>query len=116
MHFPFFTCEVKCGLVGLDIADRQYLHSMTLSVRAIVELFRLVDRAEELHRDIVAFSISHDNETLRIYGHFPVIEGTKTTYWRYPLRKYDFTKRKGREKWTAYTFVKNIYDLWIPIH
>ena len=114
MHFPFFTCEVKCGSAGLDIADRQNLHSMTLAVRGIVELFRLVNRAEELHRQVLAFSISHDHETVRIYGHFPVIEGNRVTYWRYPLRKYDFTERKGMEKWTAYTFVKNVYDLWMP--
>jgi len=114
MHFPFFTCEVKCGSVGLDIADRQNLHSMTLAVRGIVELFRLANRAQELHRQVLTFSISHDHETVRIYGHFPVIEGTRVTYWRYPLRKYDFTERKGMEKWTAYTFVKNVYDIWMP--
>jgi hypothetical protein len=114
MHFPFFTCEVKCGSAGLDIADRQNLHSMTLAVRGIVELFRLANRAQELHRQVLTFSISHDHETVRIYGHFPVIEGTRVTYWRYPLRKYDFTERKGMEKWTAYTFVKNVYDIWMP--
>jgi hypothetical protein len=116
MHFPFVTCEVKCGSAGLDIADRQNLHSMTLAVRGIVELFRLVHRVEELHREVLAFSVSHDHETVRIYGHFPVIEGTKTTYWRVPLRKYDFTERRGIEKWTAYTFMKNVYDIWMPTH
>lgn len=116
MHFPFLTCEVKCGSAGLDIADRQNLHSMTLAVRAIVELFRLVNRVEELHREVLAFSVSHDHETVRIHGHFPVIEGTKTTYWRCPLRKYDFTERGGMEKWTAYTFTKNVYDIWMPTH
>lgn len=116
MYFPFFTCEVKCGSAGLDAADRQNLHSMTLAVRAVVELFRLVNRAEELHREILAFSISHDHEAVRIWGHFPVIEGTKITYWRHSLRKYDFTEREGMEKWTAYTFMKNVYDIWMPIH
>lgn len=116
MYFPFFTCEVKCGSTGLDIADRQNLHSMTLAVRGIVELFGLANRMHELHREILAFSVSHDHESVRIYGHFPVIEGAKISYWRYPLRKYDFTERKGMEKWTAYTFVKNIYDIWMPIH
>lgn len=116
MHFPFFTCEVKCGSAGLDIADRQNLHSMTLAVRAVVELFQLANRTEELHREVLAFSVSHNHETVRIYGHFPVVEGTKITYWRYSLRKYDFTERKGSEKWTAYTFTKNLYDIWMPAH
>jgi hypothetical protein len=66
---------VKCGSAGLDIADRQNLHSMTLAVRGIVELL-----TAEIHREILAFSISYDHETVRIYGHFPVIVGTKTTY------------------------------------
>ena len=116
MHFPFLTCEAKCGSAGLDIADRQNLHSMTLAVRAVVELFRLVGRAEELHREVLAFSVSHDHQSVRIYCHYPVIEGTKITYWRHALRKYDFTERQGTEKWTAYKFVKNVYDIWMPNH
>ncbi|KAF2691447.1 hypothetical protein K458DRAFT_473279 [Lentithecium fluviatile CBS 122367] len=42
MYFPFFTCEVKCGVATLDIADQQNAHSATLAVRAVVELVRLV--------------------------------------------------------------------------
>ncbi|MCJ1339620.1 hypothetical protein MMC09_004910 [Bachmanniomyces sp. S44760] len=116
MYFPFLTCEVKCSTSSLDIADRQNLHSMTLAIRAVVELYQLVNRVEELHREVLAFSISHDQANVRIYGHFPVIEGTKVTYWRRPLQKYDFTVRKGLDKWTAFTFVKNVYDIWMPIH
>jgi hypothetical protein len=66
MYFPFLTCEVKCGAAALDVADRQNAHSMTLAVRAIVELFRLVKRDQELHRRILAFSISHDHRSVRI--------------------------------------------------
>ncbi|KAI4172145.1 MAG: hypothetical protein LQ346_008653, partial [Caloplaca aetnensis] len=115
MLFPFLTCEVKNGgSVGLDVADRQNLHSMTLAVRGIVELFRLVNRAQELHRRVLAFSVSHDHNTARIYGHYPVVEGGKTTYYRYPIRNYSFTERKGLERWTAYRFTKNVYDIWMP--
>ena len=55
MFFPFLTCEVKCGAAALDIADRQNAHSMTLAVRAVVELFRLVKREKELDREILVF-------------------------------------------------------------
>jgi hypothetical protein len=116
MLFPFLTCEVTCGSIGLDVADRQNAHSMTLAVRGVVELFRLVKREQELHREILGFSFTHDHESVRIWGHYPVINGTKTTFWRYPIRKFDFTERKGQEKWTAYTFTKNIYELWMPDH
>jgi hypothetical protein len=44
---------------ALDVADQQKTHSsdsMTLAVRVAVELFRLVKREQELHREILAFS------------------------------------------------------------
>jgi hypothetical protein len=116
MYFPFLTCEVKCGAAALDVADRQNAHSMTLAVRAIVELFKLVKREQQLHRQILAFSISHDHSSVRIYGHYPVIKGKDTTYYRYPIHKFDFTSLDGKEKWTAYKFTKNIYDTWMPTH
>jgi hypothetical protein len=116
MYLPFLTCEVKCGTAALDIADRQNAHSMTLAVRGVVELFRLVGREKELHREIVAFSISHDDRTVRIYGHYPVINGKDTTYYRHPIDTFDFTARDGKEKWTAYKFTKNVYDIWMPTH
>jgi hypothetical protein len=49
MYFPFLTCEVKCGAAALDVADRQNAHSMTLAVRGVVELFRLMKREKELY-------------------------------------------------------------------
>jgi hypothetical protein len=116
MYFPFLTCEVKCGAAALDIADRQNAHSMTIAVRATVELFRLVGREMELHREILAFSISHDHRSVRIYGHYPVINGKDTKYYRHLIHTFDFTALDGREKWTAYKFTKNIYDVWMPKH
>jgi len=116
MYFPFFSSEVKCGAAALDVADRQNAHSMTLAVRGVVELFRLVKREQELHREILAFSISHDHRSVRIYGHYPVIEGEKTTFYRHPIRTFDFTEQDGKEKWTAYKFTKSVYGTWMPAH
>lgn len=48
--FPFLTKEVKTGTMGLDIADNQNLHSITIAVRGVVELFKFVGREMELHR------------------------------------------------------------------
>jgi hypothetical protein len=116
MYFPFLTCEVKCGAAALDVADRQNAHSMTLAVRSVVELFRLVKREKELHREILAFSISHDHRTVRIYGHYPVINGSKTIFYRHPIHTFDFTALEGKEKWTTYKFTKNVYGVWMPAH
>ena len=116
MYFPFLTCEAKCGDGALNVADRQNAHSMTLAVRGIVQLFRLLKREKELHRQILAFSISHDHTSVRIYGHYLLVDGDKTTFYRHPIHKFDFTAMEGKEKWTAYKFTKNVYDIWMPDH
>lgn len=77
MYFPFPTCEVKCGGAALDVADRQNAHSMTYAVRDTVELYRAVKREKELHREILTFSISRDHRSVRIYGHYAIIEKDK---------------------------------------
>lgn len=116
MYFPFLTCEVKCGAAALDIADRQNAHSTTVIVRAIVELFRAVEREDEVNQQILAFSISHDHRSVRIYGHYPVIDGKDTRYYRHPIHEFSFTALDGKDKWTAYQFTKNVYDTWMPAH
>lgn len=114
MYFPFLACETKCGAVNMDISDRQNAHSMSLAVRAVTELFRCVERENEVHREILAFSVSHDNSSVRIYGHYPVIDGEDTRYYRRLIRA--FFLDDGIEKWTAYRFIKNLYEIWMPEH
>ena len=116
MYFPFLTCEVKCGAAALDVADRQNAHSMTVAVKGVVELYKAVKREKELHREILAFSISHDHRSVRIYGHYAVIEEDKTTFYRHPIHEFSFTALEGKDKWTAYKFTKNVYDVWMPTH
>ena len=114
IYFPFLTCEVKCGAAALDIADRQNAQSMSIALRALVVLFRFVKREKELHREILAFSISHDHRSVRIYGHYPVIEEDKTTFYRHPIHELIFTALDGKEKCTTLRFVKNVYDYYSP--
>ena len=116
MYFPFLTCEVKRSAAALDIADRQNAHSMTIAVRTIVELFRYAMREKELDREILAFSISHDHRTVRIYGHYTLIDGNNTNFYRHSIHTFDFTALDGKEKWTAFKFVRNAYNVWMPMH
>lgn len=116
MYLPFFTAEVKCGAAALVVADRQNAHSMTLAVRGVVEMFRCVRREKEIDREILAFSMSHDHQCVRIYGHYPVIKEKDTAFHRHPIHTFDFTALEGKEKWTAYKFTKNVYDTWVPNH
>ena len=55
------------------IADNQNLHSITIAIRALVELYKVVNRQEELHREILGLTISHDDSSIRIYAHYPYI-------------------------------------------
>jgi hypothetical protein len=115
-YFPFLTCEVKCGNEALNIADRQNAHSGSVAVKQVLDLYRQVSRETELHGAILAFSVSHDHGALRIYGHYALIDGKEARFYRYPIRKFDFTEQNGKDKWTAYKFVKNVYHKFAPMH
>jgi len=117
MYLPFLTSEVKCGASALDIADRQNLHSQTVSLRNLIELFRLVGRLNELHREIKGYSISHSDEYVRIWGHYIFVKGEDFTFHRRPMAKFDISPtEEGDQRWKAWAVVMNIYDFWVTDH
>ncbi|KAF2259162.1 hypothetical protein CC78DRAFT_572088 [Lojkania enalia] len=117
MYLPFFTSEVKCGASALDVADRQNLHSQTVSLRNLIELFRLVGRLNELHREINGYSISHSDEYVRIWAHYAVVKGEDFTFHRHSIAKFDISPTaEGDQRWKAWTFVMNVLDFWVPDH
>ena len=69
LYFPFLTCEVKCGQQCLNIADRQNAYNGAIAVGSVVRLFKAISKVEVLHGQVLSFSVSHDNETVRIYAH-----------------------------------------------
>ena len=116
MFFPFLTCEVVSGDTGLDVADHKNAHSMTLAVRAVVDLFRLFKREKELDRKILAFSVSHNHRFVSIYGHYPRIGDRGTTYYRHLIKEFSIRNDDGKDRWTAHRIIKNIYHTWAPAH
>jgi len=84
MYFPLLTAEVKCGNEALNIADRQNAHSAAVAANAVVE-----SRQDELNQNILTFSISHDNEAVRMYGHYALIKGKHTQFYRHPIKKFE---------------------------
>ena len=117
MYFPFLTCEVKCGDGGLDVADRQNAHSQSIILRGIYSLFQLVGREKELHREINGFSLSHNEKEVRIWGHYAVIDGKNVKFYRHLISNFFFAPSgEGDQRWKAYKFVRNVYDLWLPDH
>ncbi|WEW59834.1 hypothetical protein PRK78_005315 [Emydomyces testavorans] len=117
MYLPFLTSEVKCGASALDVADRQNAHSQTVALRGLATIFQLVGREHELHREINGFSISHSDKDVRIWGHYTVLNGRDFTFYRYPIAEFNISPTaEGDQRWKAYTFVRNVYDLWLPGH
>lgn len=110
MYFPVLTCEAKCGTTGLEVADRQNAHSMTLAVRGIVELFRLAKKENNLHRELLTFSVSHDHRSVKLYGYYSIIKGPKTKIYRHSIHAFDITALDGKERWTIYKFAVGVYN------
>lgn len=116
MLFPFFTAEVRCAKDSLELADQHNAHSMARSLNGVVELFRIVKREKELDRKILGFSLTHNHDAVRIYAHYPVIDGNMSTYHRLPVHSFSITALNGKERWTAYKFVMALYTVWVPDH
>ena len=110
MQFPFFASEVRCGDAALNIADRQNAHSMGIAARGIVELFKLVDRQNELHREILTFSVSHDHRSVRLYGYYPIINDAQVKIHRHEIYVFDNATLNGRDKWTTRNFTLAVYE------
>ena len=122
MYFPFLMCEAKCGDQGIDRADRQNMHSSSMAVNAILQLYREADknqspsRLHELNRQILVFSISHDHRNVRIHGHFAVIGKDRITFHRYLIDSFDMASPDCQKRWAPYSFGRQVYSHIFPNH
>ncbi|KAK5093563.1 hypothetical protein LTS08_008887, partial [Lithohypha guttulata] len=112
IYFPFLTAEVKCGKQGLELADMPNAHSMTVHQRGIVDLARGAKRTNVVHRRVLGFSMSHDDNGARIYAHYPEVNGEEITYWRETLREFTFGRDKGKDRWRCYQFTINVCKIF----
>ncbi|KAG8628485.1 hypothetical protein KVT40_004358 [Elsinoe batatas] len=125
LSFPFLICEAKAGETGLNQADRQNIHSASIAVRAILELFKAAfevqdpARVTDLYGRILVFSVSHDNDRAQVYGHFCVQKetaGDDVEFYRYPLTFVSLSAADGADKDRIYSFTRNLYDRFVPEH
>ncbi|KAN0074178.1 hypothetical protein V8E54_008115 [Elaphomyces granulatus] len=98
MYFPFLLCEAKSGDQPIDQADRRNAQSGSMAVNAIIQLYRWV----------LAFSVSHNNELVRIYVHYAVVEEAMESFFL------DSGDRQGRKR--TYDFVREVYHKFYPEH
>ena len=91
---------------------------MFIAVRAIVYLHTLAGKdTTALHRKVLAFSVSHSNDEVRIHAYYPITKGVpKVLYHRHEIAKYFFQANNGRERWTAFRFVASVYQEWAANH
>ncbi|KAF4547229.1 Hypothetical protein D9617_51g088930 [Elsinoe fawcettii] len=125
LSFPFLVCEAKTGETGLNQADRQNIHSASIAVRAIVELFKTAfgvqdtARVTDLYGRMIVFSVSHDNDRAQVYGHFCVQKEAARDdleFYRYPITLVSLSAAEGVDKGRIYSFIRNVYDHFVPEH
>ncbi|KAI9893585.1 MAG: hypothetical protein M1814_006381 [Vezdaea aestivalis] len=103
---------------GLDIADRQNMHSCSVAVRALLRLEGEADkyRSEKLsgtlNGQVLVYSLSHDQQDARLYGHFAVRKGGRWTYRRHRIKKFDVTDLEDLR--SLYNFIQNLLEKYAP--
>ena len=53
---------------------------------------------------------------MRIYGHYVLIDGKDTSFYRHLIQSFDIVNRDDEDKWTAYKFTLRVYHDLRRIH
>lgn len=117
MYYPFLICEVKGSGRAIQEAERQSMHSASIAVRAVVQLYQNISAANEVDRKILAFSVAHNNTQVKIFGHFATVEEQKLTFFRCRVYTADFDTDFASDEWAKpYNIIRAIYDVFFPQH
>ncbi|KAK4551549.1 hypothetical protein LTR86_011112 [Recurvomyces mirabilis] len=128
LSFPFLICEAKTGRTGLDYADTQNLHSASIATRAVLSLYistfgRHHEHTKDLLGRILVFTVSHNNSVANLYGHYVVSDSTNGTegidafrYFRYDIAMFSLSSHRAKDRFKAYSFIRNLYDKFAPQH
>lgn len=125
LSFPFLICEAKSGDEGLNKAHRQNIHSASIAVKAIIELYRAAfggsdpHRIGELYGQILVFTISHNHNIAYLHGHYAVLaedSSEKLEFYRYEIALFSLSLDDGRDRYRSYSFVRNVYEKFAPEH
>lgn len=125
LTFPFLMCEAKSGEEGLNKAHRQNIHSGSIAVKAIIDLYGAAfgdsnpDRVNELYGQILVFTVAHNHNTVYLYGHYAVLaDGSfdKLEYYRHEIAIFSLTIDDGRDRFRTYNFVRDVYEKFAPAH
>jgi len=117
--FPFLIYEVE---QGLNKADRQNIHSASIAVKGVMELFKTAfgdnsERVKDLYGQVLVFTVSHEHDKVCLYGHYAATsEADELQYYRYQIALISLSAKDGADKFVTYNFVRNVYDKFAPMH
>ncbi|KIW36673.1 uncharacterized protein PV06_11091 [Exophiala oligosperma] len=87
---------------------------MTVALRGIVDVFRKANRASEVHRRALGYSISHDDRSVRISAHYPEVQGENTLYYRETIKELNAGDERGENRWISHQFTLNVCQIFAP--
>lgn len=58
----------------------------------------------------------NNNERVRLYGHFAIIDGDKATFYRYPIASFVLNFEENQSRKRTHNFVREIYYEFYPAH
>lgn len=117
LYYPFLICEVESSRPGIQESERQAMHSGSIAVKALVQLYLRNGNAEELSGRILVFSVSQNHDTVKIFGHFAMVVGDVVTYHRQSIYEANLNAILTEDEWTRpYQIMLAICQMHFPEH
>ena len=114
MYFPFLVCDVKSANGKLIEAERQIMHSASIAVKTIVELYPR-ESQKEVCGNILAFSVAFNHEQVKLFGHYAhMTDEGMVQFCRHPISSFLYNEPGHQGK--AYNFVRKVYTDFVPVH
>ncbi|CAH0050329.1 unnamed protein product [Clonostachys solani] len=116
VYFPFLLCEVASSHESLHLAELKNTRNADAIIQGLTTLFHTADQLELLNRNIVVFSLAHNDTIARVIGHYPVIDGGIVHHRAYHLITDDISVEAGKCYRIIRHFVERLYQEWSPGH
>jgi hypothetical protein len=93
------------------------MHSASIAVQAIVQLYRKISAIEEINRKILAFSVAYNNSEVKIFRHFASVGEESMKYFRHRVYVADVAADFASSEWCkSYNVIRAIYNKFFPAH
>ncbi|KAK3669475.1 hypothetical protein LTR78_010661 [Recurvomyces mirabilis] len=100
---------------SIEESELQALHGASVAGNTVIELYQKIAAEKELHQRILAFSVSHNQRIVKIFGHFALIDGRKITFHRHRLFEMELVDDASNQT-RPYQIALGIWEHFYPIH